>query len=89
MRIGYPCINLSLDCRIVGQLLAVVLQCPPTVDYPGGRPGSHAHTLDEAHFRRFLVESAPHDFDLMLEVKDKERSALRALEIWASCRLGV
>ncbi len=64
---------------------------PPMVDYssplPGGRPGSHAHTLDEAHFRRFLVESAPHDFDLMLEVKDKERSALRALEIWASFRL--
>jgi len=65
---------------------------PPMVDYssplPGGRPGSHAHTLDEAHFRRFLAESAPHDFDLMLEVKDKERSALRALEIWDLFRLG-
>lgn len=58
---------------------------PPIVDYssplPGGRPGSHAHTLDEAHFRRFLEESRPHNFDLMLEIKDKERSALRALEI--------
>lgn len=58
---------------------------PPMVDYssplPGGRPGSHAHTLDEAHFRRFLEESYPHHFDLMLEIKDKERSALRALEI--------
>jgi len=61
---------------------------PPMVDYssplPGGRLGSHANTLDEAHFRRFLAESAPHDFDLMLEIKDKERSALRALEILAS-----
>ncbi len=58
---------------------------PPIVDYssplPGGRFGSHAHTLDEAHFRHFLAESAPHDFDLMLEVKDKERSALCALEV--------
>ncbi|MGB9872817.1 MAG: UV DNA damage repair endonuclease UvsE, partial [Anaerolineae bacterium] len=40
---------------------------PPMVDYssplPGGRPGSHAHTLDEVHFRRFLAESAPHAFD--------------------------
>jgi len=58
---------------------------PPIVDYssplPGGRFGSHAHALDEAHFRRFLEESRPHDFDLMLEVKDKERSALRALEV--------
>ncbi len=57
----------------------------PIVDYssplPNGRMGSHAHTLDEADFRRFLEESRPHDFDLMLEVKDKERSALRALEI--------
>ncbi|MGQ9803537.1 MAG: UV DNA damage repair endonuclease UvsE [Anaerolineae bacterium] len=60
----------------------------PIVDYssplPDGRFGSHAHTLDEAHFRRFLEESRPHDFDLMLEVKDKERSALRALKIAAS-----
>lgn len=60
----------------------------PVVDYssplPDGRFGSHAHTLDEAHFRRFVEESRPHDFDLMLEVKDKERSALRALEIAAS-----
>lgn len=60
----------------------------PIVDYssplPNGRFGSHAYALDEAHFRRFLEESRPHDFDLMLEVKDKERSALRALEIAAS-----
>lgn len=57
----------------------------PIVDYsspfPGGRPGSHAFRLHEPHFLRFLEESRPHDFDLMLEVKDKERSALRALEL--------
>lgn len=58
---------------------------PPIVDYssplPGGRPGSHAHTLNKEHFRRFLEESHPHNFDLMLEIKDKERSALRALAL--------
>lgn len=57
----------------------------PIVDYssplPGGRMGSHARSLDEAHFLRFLEESRPHDFDLMLEVKDKEQSALRALSL--------
>ncbi|MGB9861349.1 MAG: UV DNA damage repair endonuclease UvsE [Candidatus Bipolaricaulaceae bacterium] len=57
----------------------------PIVDYssplPGGKFGSHAHHLDEEHFRRFLGKTAGYDFDLMLEVKDKERSALRALEI--------
>ena len=49
---------------------------------PGAVRGATRIPWDEAHFRRFLAESAPHDFDLMLEVKDKERSALRALEIW-------
>lgn len=57
----------------------------PIVDYSSphrdGRRGSHAHALDEDHFLRFLEESRPHDFDLMLEVKDKERSALRALAL--------
>lgn len=57
----------------------------PIVDYssplPEGRLGSHARSLDEAHFRRFLEESRPHDFDLMLEVKDKEKTALKALAL--------
>ena len=58
---------------------------PPIVDYssplPNGRRGSHAHALDEEDFGRFLERSRPHDFDLMLEVKDKETSALRALDL--------
>ncbi|MCX7751103.1 MAG: UV DNA damage repair endonuclease UvsE [Candidatus Bipolaricaulota bacterium] len=57
----------------------------PIVDYssplPSGRKGSHAHALDEKDFLNFLEDSQPYDFDLMLEVKDKERSALRALEL--------
>ena len=78
-----------------GRTLAEALECQketwgpedgiPIVDYSsplsGGRTGSHAYALDEEHFRRFLEESCPYDFDLMLEVKDKERSALRALEL--------
>ncbi|RJP76057.1 MAG: UV DNA damage repair endonuclease UvsE [Candidatus Zixiibacteriota bacterium] len=60
---------------------------PPIVDYsrqrPGGRRGRHADSLEEAEFRAFLHDSQPYDFDLMLEIKDKERSALHALEIAA------
>lgn len=55
------------------------------VDYssqaPGRRRGSHAGRLSAARFRRFLAEIDGLDFDLMLEIKDKERSALRALKI--------
>ena len=55
----------------------------PMVDFsdqePGGRRGRHAESIDLRRFRRFLEASRPHDFDLMLEIKDKEKSALRAL----------
>jgi UV DNA damage endonuclease len=57
----------------------------PMVDYssqhPDKRPGSHADHLDTRHFRKFLETSIPADFDLMLEIKDKEQSALIAKEI--------
>ncbi|MBP2144755.1 UV DNA damage endonuclease [Methanofollis sp. W23] len=59
----------------------------PMADYssqaPGARRGRHAATLDEAHFAAFLAASRPQDFDLMLEIKDKEQSALRALALAA------
>ncbi len=55
----------------------------PTVDYSSQskikRPGSHAATLDLEDFQRFLKETIGYDFDLMLEVKDKEKSAVKAV----------
>lgn len=55
----------------------------PMMDYSsqekGKRAGSHAQTLDRNDFERFLCHSRPYDFDLMLEIKDKEKSALRAI----------
>jgi UV DNA damage endonuclease len=62
----------------------------PIVDYsspqPGGRFGRHADTLDDEAFVQFLQASRPHDFDLMLEIKDKETSALRAVRLARSDR---
>jgi UV DNA damage endonuclease len=56
----------------------------PMVDYSsqkkGGRAGSHAESIDLKHFARFIVAGAGIDFDIMLEIKDKEKSALRARE---------
>jgi len=55
------------------------------VDYSsqkkGSRPGTHAESLDKRDFRNFLDSSNGIDFDLMLEIKDKEKSALNALDI--------
>ena len=57
----------------------------PMVDYSsqqrGQRSGSHAKTLNTAMFKKFLHEIRGLDFDLMLEIKDKETSALKALKI--------
>jgi UV DNA damage endonuclease len=54
----------------------------PMVDYSsqkkGERKGSHAEQIDLKHFARFVKATAGIDFDIMLEIKDKEKSALRA-----------
>jgi UV DNA damage endonuclease len=57
----------------------------PMVDYssqePGKRVGAHALHIVTEEFRQFLRESSPADFDIMLEIKDKEKSARAALGI--------
>lgn len=62
----------------------------PIVDYSfqeeGERLGKHAERLDPARFRLFLAATEPWDFDLMLELKDKEQSALRAIELVSQSR---
>lgn len=54
----------------------------PIVDYSsqqrGAKKGAHAHTIDIRHFKK-VIGSLEGDFDVMLEIKDKEKSALRAI----------
>ncbi len=59
---------------------------PPLMDYsqqaPDERRGKHRASLDEAHFAAFLASLPPSvDPDVMLEIKDKEASAVRALAV--------
>ncbi|MFA4850775.1 MAG: UV DNA damage repair endonuclease UvsE, partial [Methanoregula sp.] len=55
----------------------------PMIDYssqePGKRMGAHAEHIVPEDFRQFLNETRTADFDIMLEIKDKEKSALSAL----------
>jgi UV DNA damage endonuclease len=57
----------------------------PLVDYSsqaqGKRPGAHAHSIDPDDFAEFLSETRGFDFDVMCEIKDKEKSALKALQV--------
>ncbi|MDN5868755.1 MAG: hypothetical protein L0H55_15330, partial [Candidatus Nitrosocosmicus sp.] len=59
----------------------------PLIDYsnqePNQRKGKHALTIDLTHFKDFisLISSFDLDLDIMLEVKDKEKSAERAVRM--------
>jgi len=57
----------------------------PMVDYShqkdGSKKGSHAETINTGRFKEFLEASKPNDFDIMLEIKDKEKSALKAVNV--------
>jgi UV DNA damage endonuclease len=57
----------------------------PMVDYStqrqGAWVGAHTESIDRIDFMQFLSDSRQHDIDIMLEIKDKEKSALQAVEI--------
>lgn len=45
------------------------------------RKGKHTATIDLMSFKKFLKQTEGLDFDVMLEIKDKEVSALKALDL--------
>jgi UV DNA damage endonuclease len=53
---------------------------------PGRRAGAHSETIDLDAFARFADEVGDLELDCVLEVKDKERSALRARQLLAGRR---
>ena len=57
----------------------------PMIDYSSqedGRPrGTHINSISLKDFQEFLQDSFPFDFDIMFEIKDKEKSVRKALEV--------
>ena len=57
----------------------------PMVDYssqePNGSPRQHSETININDFCLFLKQTKPFDFDVMLEIKDKEKSAIKAIDL--------
>jgi UV DNA damage endonuclease len=55
----------------------------PMVDYSSqkaqGFPRQHSETIDLEDFAVFLKQTEPFDFDIMLEIKNKEKSAIKAI----------
>jgi UV DNA damage endonuclease len=57
----------------------------PMVDYSSqktnGSPRQHAETININDFDLFLKQTDPFDFDVMLEIKDKEKSAIKTINM--------
>jgi len=63
----------------------------PIIDYstqePMKRMGTHAQSIHLRDFRAFLEETKGFDFDIMCEIKDKEKSALKARRVLKQMKL--
>jgi len=62
----------------------------PMVDYssqaPGQKAGKHAKSIDANEFKKFIEDTEGLDFDIMLEIKDKEISTSIAHHIMREYR---
>lgn len=89
--------NLHHDCLNNGEtMIEAMKQCfatwpegqRPLIDYStqqtGHRVGRHADHIDEKHFELFARETRDLQFDIMLEIKDKEQSTIIAVP-YAAC----
>ncbi len=51
------------------------------------RKGKHAEHINIRDFKKYVQETKKYDFDIMLEIKDKEKSALKAVKVLDDLKL--
>lgn len=87
--------NFHHECNSSGESLGEAIRLssetwrkkdgPLMMDYssqhPQGRKGSHTEHIDTRHFRSFLRILGDTPADIMLEIKDKEKSACKAIRM--------
>ena len=56
-----------------------ILMTDYSLQKKNAKKGTHVYTISISDFKKFLRESKPYDFDIMLEIKDKEKSAKKAI----------
>ncbi len=71
MKIEYPCICPCINLPIVHY----------SSEHLFKGKYKHADEIDINHFKNFLKKTINFNFDLMLEIKNKEKSALSAIKI--------
>jgi UV DNA damage endonuclease len=85
----HECVNNGEPMREAVQMAAStwqrdrdgILMMDYSAQSPGERKGKHVQSIATDQFHDFLVETEGLDMDIMLEIKDKEASALKAVEI--------
>lgn len=78
---GIPRKELMRDISLTWRKSDGIMMLDYSSQQKAARPGSHARVLNVKDFSAFLKQSRPFDFDIMLEIKDKESSAIKAIKI--------
>ncbi len=85
----HECINNGEPMREAVEMAAAtwkperdgILMMDYSAQAPGERKGKHVQSIPEQLFHDFLVETEGLDMDIMLEIKDKEASAYKAVAL--------
>ncbi|WP_347158349.1 UV DNA damage repair endonuclease UvsE [Pontibacter chitinilyticus] len=85
----HECVNNGEPMREAVQMAAAtwhpgkdgILMMDYSSQAPGERKGKHIQHIQQQLFHDFLAETEGLDMDIMLEIKDKEASALQAVEL--------